>query len=133
MLIVQLSLNMVLPLDFLWEEESGKVAPSPCIFFLMTQLLSDFIKKSNLKWISVANRNIVISQWADDTTLFLWGSNQIPFVISIINTFSVASGLYLNINKCELMAITDYAFSLICNIPVKNSVTYLGITITKDQ
>lgn len=39
--------------------------------------------------------------------------------------FSKASGLYLNVNKCKLMAVKDFL--------VKDTVTYLGISIIKDQ
>lgn len=47
--------------------------------------------------------------------------------------FSKASGLHLNVNKCELMAVKDSATRSIANIPVKDTVIYLGISITKDQ
>lgn len=60
-------------------------------------------------------------------------SGQIPTAVNVINTFSSASGLYLNISKCELMAVKDCDLIDICNISVKDSVTYLGIIIVKDQ
>lgn len=47
--------------------------------------------------------------------------------------FSKASGLYLNVNKCELLAVKDSVTRSISNIPVKDTVTYLGISINKDQ
>jgi len=46
--------------------------------------------------------------------------------------FSMASGLRLNINKCEIISIKDCVKSSICNIPVKSELVHLGITITKD-
>lgn len=69
---------------------------------------------------------------ADDTTLFLKDLSQIPLAIDLINTFSVASGLCLNIKKCELLALKFCNISSICNIPIVDSVTYLGIVITKN-
>ena len=76
---------------------------------------------------------MIISQLADDTTLFLKDANQIPISINVIQSFSKASGLYLNINKCELIAVKDCVTPSYYGIPVKEELTYLGITITKDQ
>ena len=39
----------------------------------------------------------------------------------------------LNRNKRELFADKDDVIPSICNIPVKEKVTYIGITISKDQ
>ncbi len=73
------------------------------------------------------------SQLADDTTLFLKDLSQIPLAIVLINAFSAASGLCLNIKKCELLALKHCDIPSICNIPVKDTITYLGIVITKDR
>ena len=51
----------------------------------------------------------------------------------MIQSFSTASGLYHNINKCELIAVKDCVTPSYYGIPVKEELTYLGITITKDQ
>ncbi|XP_053179039.1 interferon-induced protein with tetratricopeptide repeats 5-like [Scomber japonicus] len=51
---------------------------------------------------------------------------------ALIDVFSRASGLQLNLNKCELLPIKDCSSTSICNIPVKDSVTYLGIIINKN-
>ena len=51
----------------------------------------------------------------------------------MIESFSKASGLYLNIDKCELMAVKDCMSPSYYGITVKEELTYLGITITKDQ
>uniref|UniRef100_A0A3Q3BIJ9 Reverse transcriptase domain-containing protein n=1 Tax=Kryptolebias marmoratus TaxID=37003 RepID=A0A3Q3BIJ9_KRYMA len=106
---------------------------SPYLFLLCTQLLTDAIKLSPIKGITAAGQEIIISQLADDTTLFLKNSSQIPLSIDLINSFSAASGLCLNIKKCELLAIKHCDISSICGIPVKDSVNYLGICITKDK
>ena len=83
--------------------------------------------------ISIAGKEIIISQLADDTTLFLKDANQIPISINVIQSFSKASDLFLNIKKCELMAVKDCVTPSYYGIPVKEELTYLGITITKDQ
>jgi len=48
------------------------------------------------------HREVFISQLADDTTLFLRDASQIPLAINCINLFSKASGLNLNLSRCEL-------------------------------
>lgn len=58
--------------------------------------------------------------------------SQVPLAGSVIKLFSKATGLTLNANKCELMPVKSCSMISICNIPVKSSVTYLGIVITKD-
>lgn len=95
------------------------------------QLLCSHIKSSNLQGITIADKTIIISQLADDTTLFLRNSSQVPLAISLMELFSRASGLHLNLKKCELLAIKDCDVDSIANIPIKNSVVYLGVTIDK--
>ncbi len=106
---------------------------SPYLFLLASQFLALQISSSNLQGITIDDRQIIISQLADDTTLFLNDASQVPLALRLIESFSRASGLCLNINKCELMSIKHCGVSSICNIPVKDQVTYLGIVINKDQ
>lgn len=89
------------------------------------------VKSSHLKGISVVGRYIVISQLADDTALFLKDHHQVPAALKVVDAFSKAPGLSLNISKCELLSIKDCQLQHIANIPVKESVTYLGIVISK--
>ncbi len=100
---------------------------------LCSQLLADSIKQSTLRGITVADNIITISQLADDTTLFLKDAEEIPKAIIIISIFSKASGLHLNMNKCELLSLKQCDLPSICGIPIKNEVTYLGIKIVKDE
>ncbi len=106
---------------------------SPYLFLLCVQLLSTFVCESSIRGIRIADREIFMSQLADDTTLFLRDASQIPIAINYIKLFSKASGLNLNIGKCELMSIKDCIAPTIFNIPVKSEMTYLGIVITKNQ
>uniref|UniRef100_A0A8C6NVQ2 Reverse transcriptase domain-containing protein n=1 Tax=Nothobranchius furzeri TaxID=105023 RepID=A0A8C6NVQ2_NOTFU len=101
--------------------------------FLIAQLLSNHMKSSNVKGISLIGKDLLITQLEDDTTLFLKDEHQISIAIETISIFSKASGLYLNIPKCELMAIKDCSKTTMCNIPIKQEVRYLGIIITKNQ
>lgn len=41
--------------------------------------------------------------------------------------------VYLNVKKCELIAVKECSVASYCNIPVKTEVKYLGIIISKNQ
>lgn len=107
---------------------------SPYLFLLVTEILSIYIKKSDdIQKLNVFGTEIVISQLADDTTLFLKNEQQIPKAIEKIEKFSKASGLHLNLKKCEIFSLHDTTLKEICNIPVKSEIKYLGIQLGKDK
>ncbi len=72
---------------------------SPYLFLLCVQLLSTFLCESRFRGIHIADREIFISQLANDTTLILRDASQIPIVINYIKIFSKASGINLNRGK----------------------------------
>ncbi len=83
------------------------------------KLLAIIVEKNpNLLGIMLFNREIKISQLADDTTLFLKDKNQIKNAIKLVQAFSDASGLQLNITKCEILQ-NDSSEQTMFNIPVK--------------
>ena len=57
---------------------------------------------------------------------------EVPKTIQAINTFSNASGLKLNLNKCELMPIHHSDLTEAYNSPIKSVGKYLGIHISKN-
>ena len=71
-------------------------------------------------------------QLADDTTLFLRDRDQLPKAIELVEQFSSASGLKLNISKCELLPLHECDETSIDNVPIKNVVKYLGIHMTRN-
>lgn len=95
---------------------------SPYLFLIISQPLANHIKASTIKGMSIIDRELIITQLADDTTLFLRNENQIPVAINVIEEFSKASGVYLNVKKCELMAVKECSVPSYCNIPVKTEV-----------
>uniref|UniRef100_A0A671UBE6 Reverse transcriptase domain-containing protein n=1 Tax=Sparus aurata TaxID=8175 RepID=A0A671UBE6_SPAAU len=106
---------------------------SPFLFLLVTELLSiSIVNNEKFEGISIFGRELQISQLADDTTLFLKDKNQLLNIIILINQFSHASGLRLNVSKCEILSLHNSNDSTIENIPVKTCVKYLGIFVTKD-
>lgn len=82
-----------------------------------------FVKLSKLEGISIAGRCIQLSQLADDTALFLKNALQVKPAIALIETFSKASGLYLNLNKCELFALKSCDITSINNVVLKVTLT----------
>ena len=74
---------------------------SPYIFILAAEILANAIKThDDIKGISVDNSEFLISQLADDTTLFLDGS-EICFksCMSLLDDFAKISGLSINYTK----------------------------------
>jgi hypothetical protein len=107
---------------------------SPLLFIIVTELLAIHVKNNlNIQPLNVMGNSLVISQLADDTTLFLKNARQIPVALQEISLFSKASGLKLNMEKCEIVTIQDHDMINMYNIPVKNEVRYLGIIISKDK
>ena len=66
------------------------------------------------------------------TTLCLQNIEQVPLALSTISKFSKVSGLKLNVKKCEILPLKDSSRSEICNISLKNTITYLGIKISRN-
>lgn len=48
-----------------------------------------------------------VTQLADDTALLLKNKNQVETVIQIIDKFSQAAGLRLNISKCKILNLNN--------------------------
>ncbi len=106
---------------------------STYLFILIAELLAIYVKNSkDIRSLNVLGTRVLISQLADDSTLFLSDAEQIPVAINLVSRFSKASGLQLNLKKCELIALHNHAESHLFNIPLKNEIKYLGIVITKD-
>lgn len=54
---------------------------SPYLFLLCTQILTTYVCNSALQGISIASRDIFISQLTDNATIFLKNASQIPVTI----------------------------------------------------
>ena len=78
---------------------------SPYLFILSVEILADAIRqKKEISGITLIGKEIKLSQYADDTTLFLDGSEK-SFLeaLKIVESFSSISGLKLNNSKTEAL------------------------------
>uniref|UniRef100_A0A3P9IPY3 Reverse transcriptase domain-containing protein n=1 Tax=Oryzias latipes TaxID=8090 RepID=A0A3P9IPY3_ORYLA len=107
---------------------------SPKIFILCTQLLAYLILNNpNFQGIKVFDFEFRLSQFADDTVFFLKDKNMVMEALQIISIFSKASGLQLNLQKCELLPLFSCLEKEMFSIPVKHEVKYLGIKLIRDE
>ncbi|XP_024122537.1 uncharacterized protein LOC112143031 [Oryzias melastigma] len=106
---------------------------SPKLFILATQLLTLLMEhRQDIQGIRIFDKEFKISQFADDTALFLKNSTMIGKALHTIQFFSKASGLTLNIKKYEILPINSCQYQVIESIRVVNEVKYLGVLISKD-
>ena len=103
---------------------------SPFLFLLVTELLAlSVIRDLEFKGIHIFDREIKL---ADDTILFMQDKDQLSCALTLVEQFSSASGLKLNISKCEILPLHECDDNVMKNIPVKHTIKYLGIHITKN-
>ncbi len=85
---------------------------SPLLFIMSAEILAILLKNcEDVQHLNVMGHSFIVSQLADDTTLFLKNEAQIPKALEVISSFSESSGLHLNLKKCELMAIHDQSIN----------------------
>ncbi len=107
---------------------------SPFLFLLVSEILSiQILNNQSILGLKIFDREVKISQLADDTALFLKDKSQVKTALDCISKFTKASGLKLNLHKCEILFIHNSVDLSIENIPVKDSVKYLGIYISKNK
>ena len=84
---------------------------SPYLFVLSVEVLASAIRSDqHIKGISVNQKEIKLSQYADDTTLILDGSKDaLETSLDVIGKFSKISGLRLNNKKTEALWIGSKA------------------------
>ena len=86
---------------------------SPYLFVLSVEVLANAIRRDPIiKGISISQNEIKLSQYADDTTLILDGSQDtLEASLDVIEKFSKISGLRLNNKKTEALWIGSKARS----------------------
>ena len=107
---------------------------SALLFILCVETLAIYTREQkNIQGIRLANNEIKITQFADDTYLYLNGTNSLENVLKVFEDFYRYAGLKLNINKTEAIWLgRNHRIGKICNIKIINSPTkVLGIWIAK--
>ena len=76
---------------------------SPYIFILCAEILGKMIRNNNdIRGIIIDNKEYKISQYADDTQLFLNGSeNSLREALDVLQKFYEMSGLKINVEKTK--------------------------------
>ena len=80
---------------------------SPYLYLICAEILSLMIRNNpDVKGIRIDNEENLLSQFADDTTLFLDGSEKsFTEAVSILLKFSLISGLKINFEKSQIIWI----------------------------
>ena len=110
---------------------------SSYLFVLVVEMLAIAIRNNTkIHGLEIANHNIKILQYADDTTAVLSDLQSATEFIEMLNRFKIISGLNINIEKTE--AIWLGAFKNRKDSPLgikwsKEPVKILGIYICNDQ
>ena len=113
---------------------------SPYLFLLCAEILGILIRNNKtLKGIEVFNKEFRLSQYADDTSFFLDGSEKsLKEALGVLNLFFNMSGLKINVEKTKVIWIGAMAGSQIqiCKeyklVWEQESFTVLGIEFNID-
>ena len=114
---------------------------SPYIFILCVEVLATAIRRDNeIKGISVGNVECKISQFADDTTMILDGSQvSLERSFALLDSFGQLPGLRVNCEKTEVLWVGSKTGSNQIMCPEKNltwangKVKALGVWFCTDQ
>ena len=107
------------------------------IFIICTEFLALKVKEEqNILGFELPNKKVIkISQFADDTCVYLKNMDQIESCINTINIFSNITGLKLNLEKTEGLRLGSNQERMPCSFGIqwpKTPIRYLGIYIGKD-
>ena len=79
------------------------------LFIMVVETMSVYLKTcDSVKGIKIDNETFLITQLADDTTLFLKDQKSITHAMYVLEKFYECSGLRLNRQKCELFLLGNF-------------------------
>jgi 7-cyano-7-deazaguanine synthase in queuosine biosynthesis len=88
------------------------------LFIIIAEVLAQAIKENpKIEGIKIGNVESKISQYADDSTLFLKDRNSLGNALKLLKEFELVTGLKVNIDKSETFWVgknipTDKPFGL---------------------
>ena len=87
---------------------------APYLFLLCAQVLYEMIQSNTMvKGIKIGQEEIKISQFADDTTIFMDGSeSSLQQILNIFEVFGSLSGLKINMSKTKMVWIGKKKYSM---------------------
>ena len=103
---------------------------SPYLFILVVEILGCLVRQNKeIRGLKIYdNMEVKISQYADDTTIFLEPNEQnLTTCISVLDTFKEMSGLKVNVEKCNVIRLGNFQMSLCQNIPFQWPADYFFI------
>ena len=103
---------------------------SGLLFNLAVEMFASRVRATaDINGIMISGHEIKMTQYADDTTLFLKDSGSIQRVIEMLDDFRIASGLEINVQKCGLMWLGAKSLSTesVCGIAAIKKVKILGV------
>ena len=75
---------------------------SPFLYVIYAEVLAEAIRQNKgIKGVQIEDKEFKVSQYADDTTLFLTGDESFAFLQESLDQFSLASGAQVNPEKCH--------------------------------
>ena len=107
---------------------------SPYIFLIGAEILGSLIRQCNeIKGIEFGDKEIRLSQYADDTIIYLSATEKnLEKCCSILTRFGNISGLKINIEKSNVIRL-DNCQKIICKEKtlkwVTDSFLYLGVKV----
>ena len=82
---------------------------SPLLFLIGSEILAILVRNNvNIQGIFVNNVEILINAYADDTTFFLRDQKSLFNLMNILDRFKAITGLAINRNKSEVIALGYY-------------------------
>ena len=109
---------------------------SGMLFNLAVELLAIKIRQMpSIRGVKINDIELKISQYADDTTVFVNDEDSAEELVKQLKLFGEVSGLELNVNKSKIMWIgTDrHKRGSVCNIPAVNKVKTLGMWFSSTE
>ena len=108
---------------------------SALLFILCAEVLAIAIQEQqDIKGLKIGNKEIKITHYADDTCLYLNGSNSLENIVKLFKDFYRYAGLKLNVDKIKIIWLgRNNRYGKICNIKItQEPVKVLGIWISKN-
>ena len=109
---------------------------SGLLFNLVAEILAIKIRAArNVNGVIINGNEIKLSQYADDTTLFLRDSESVSEVMEILADFRNVSGLEINVQKCNIMWMGPYRHrrDSLCGIKALSKIKILGVWFSASE